>query len=58
MNMYQGIKQLEEKNVASEINYMVWSSRMDLVAFSNAKGNSTLKKTISEFINLFFVCCR
>jgi len=39
--MSQGIKQLEEKNVASEIVCMVWSNRMDLVAFSNAKGRYT-----------------
>lgn len=36
--MFHVIKQLEEKNVANEINYMVWSDRMDLVAFSNVKG--------------------
>ncbi|XP_060525393.1 anaphase-promoting complex subunit 4 [Cylas formicarius] len=33
--MFYTIKQLEEKNVANEINCMVWSNRMDLVAFSN-----------------------
>lgn len=38
MSMFHVIKQLEEKNVANEINYMVWSDRMDLVAFSNVKG--------------------
>lgn len=38
MSILQTIKQLEEKNVANEINYMVWSDRMDLVASSNLKG--------------------
>ncbi|XP_066259283.1 anaphase-promoting complex subunit 4 [Euwallacea similis] len=42
--MFQGIKQLEEKNVANEITYMVWSSRMDLVAFSNTKGEVALHR--------------
>lgn len=40
MSVFQIIKQLEEKNVANEINFMVWSDRMDLVAASNSKGRS------------------
>lgn len=40
MSVFQIIKQLEEKNVANEINCMVWSDRMDLVAASNLKGRS------------------
>lgn len=32
------IKQLEEKNVANEIDIMLWSDKMDLVAISNVKG--------------------
>lgn len=40
MAMSHIIKQLEDKNVATEINFMVWSDRMDLVAFSNIKGRS------------------
>ncbi|KAL1505516.1 hypothetical protein ABEB36_005064 [Hypothenemus hampei] len=42
--MSQGIKQLEEKNVASDINCMVWSSRMDLIAYSNTKGEVALHR--------------
>lgn len=38
MSIFQTIKQLEDKNVGNEINYMVWSDRMDLVAASNIKG--------------------
>lgn len=36
--MFHCIKQLEEKIVATEIDLLVWSDRMDLVAVSNAKG--------------------
>lgn len=32
------IKQLEEKNLPYEIDYMIWNDRMDLVAYSTAKG--------------------
>ncbi|XP_018328115.1 anaphase-promoting complex subunit 4 [Agrilus planipennis] len=42
--MYQTIKQLEEKNVAQEIDILVWSNRMDLVAFSNLKGEVALHR--------------
>lgn len=38
MSTIQAIKQLEERNVASEISLMVWSDRMDLVALANIKG--------------------
>ncbi|KAJ8965006.1 hypothetical protein NQ314_004404 [Rhamnusium bicolor] len=44
MSMFHAIKQLEEKNVANEINFMVWSDRMDLVAFSNVKGEVALHR--------------
>ncbi|KAJ8918974.1 hypothetical protein NQ315_016878 [Exocentrus adspersus] len=44
MSVFHAIKQLEEKNVANEINYMVWSDRMDLVAFSNVKGEVALHR--------------
>lgn len=40
MSAVQTIKQLEERNVANEINFMVWSDRMDLVAAANSKGKS------------------
>lgn len=43
MSIFQTIKQLEEKNVVNEINFMVWSDRMDLVASSNIKGDSVFK---------------
>lgn len=32
------IRQLEKRNVASEIEIMLWCSRMDLVALANTKG--------------------
>lgn len=35
---FSSIKQIEEKNVASEIELMLWSNRMDIVALANAKG--------------------
>lgn len=41
MSTIQAIKQLEERNVASEIVLMVWSDRMDLVALANVKGFAT-----------------
>nr|XP_023028026.1 anaphase-promoting complex subunit 4-like [Leptinotarsa decemlineata] len=44
MTSFQTIKQLEEKSVANEINSMVWSDRMDLVAFSNVKGEVALHR--------------
>lgn len=36
--MYYAIKQLEERNVATEIDILLWSNKIDLVAFSNIKG--------------------
>ncbi|CAG9822769.1 unnamed protein product [Phaedon cochleariae] len=44
MSIFHAIKQLEEKNVANEINVMVWSDRMDLLAFSNVKGEVALHR--------------
>ncbi|RZC38115.1 anaphase-promoting complex subunit 4 [Asbolus verrucosus] len=44
MATVQAIKQLEEKNVASEITLMVWSDRMDLVALANVKGEVALHR--------------
>ncbi|XP_044262373.1 anaphase-promoting complex subunit 4 [Tribolium madens] len=44
MSTIQVIKQLEERNVASEIVLMVWSDRMDLVALANIKGEVTLHR--------------
>ncbi|CAH0559316.1 unnamed protein product [Brassicogethes aeneus] len=38
------IKQLEEKNVKNEITHMVWSSRMDLVALANNRGEVALHR--------------
>lgn len=38
MAYYHSIKQLEEKNVSSEIEIMLWSDRMDIVALANVKG--------------------
>lgn len=40
--MFHCIKQLEEKVVASEIDLLVWSDRMDLVALSNIKGSNLI----------------
>lgn len=40
--MFHCIKQLEEKVVATEIDLLIWSDRMDLVAVSNAKGTAFL----------------
>lgn len=42
--MYHVIKQLEEKQVVIEIDLMVWSDRLDLVAFSNTKGELALHR--------------
>lgn len=36
------IRQLEERHVASKVDLMVWSSKMDLLALSNTKGILTL----------------
>ncbi|EEZ97189.1 Anaphase-promoting complex subunit 4-like Protein [Tribolium castaneum] len=44
MSTVQAIKQLEERNVASEIVQMVWSDRMDLVALANIKGEVALHR--------------
>ncbi|KAG5894095.1 hypothetical protein JTB14_003951 [Gonioctena quinquepunctata] len=44
MSIFHTIKQLEERNVANEINSMVWSDRMDLVALSNFKGEIALHR--------------
>lgn len=42
LNIYTQIKQLEDRNVPNEINLMVWSDRMDLVALSNVKGKKII----------------
>ncbi|KAL3284718.1 hypothetical protein HHI36_018866 [Cryptolaemus montrouzieri] len=42
--MLNTIKQLEERNVANEIVHMVWSDRMDLVAYSTVKGEVALHR--------------
>lgn len=44
MSTFHVIKQLEDKNVQNEINVMVWSDRMDLVALSNIKGEVALHR--------------
>ncbi|VEN36673.1 unnamed protein product [Callosobruchus maculatus] len=44
MSTLHTIKQLEERNVPNEINFMVWSDKMDLVAFSNVKGEVALHR--------------
>lgn len=36
--MFHTIKQLEEKNSSQELDVLLWSNRMDLVALSNVKG--------------------
>ncbi|KAK9730641.1 Anaphase-promoting complex subunit 4 WD40 domain [Popillia japonica] len=51
--MFHCIKQLEEKVVASEIDLLVWSDRMDLVALSNIKGEVSLHRlTWARAVNL------
>lgn len=50
--MFHCIKQLEEKAVATEIDLLVWSDRMDLVALSNAKG--LIKHKSSKIVKLKF----
>lgn len=42
--MFHSIRQLEEKNVANEIDKLLWSDLMDLVAFSNVKGEVALHR--------------
>ncbi|KAF2897439.1 hypothetical protein ILUMI_08739 [Ignelater luminosus] len=42
--MYYAIKQLEERNVATEIDILLWSNKIDLVAFSNIKGEVSLHR--------------
>ncbi|CAG9860050.1 unnamed protein product [Phyllotreta striolata] len=44
MSAFHVIKQLEDKNVPNEINFMIWSDRMDLVALSNVKGEVALHR--------------
>ncbi|GJQ82069.1 hypothetical protein Trydic_g6941 [Trypoxylus dichotomus] len=51
--MFHCIKQLEEKPVATEIDLLVWSDRMDLVALSNIKGEVSLHRlTWARALNL------
>lgn len=40
MYHFNSIKQIEEKNVPCEIEIMLWSDRMDIVAIANIKGFS------------------
>ncbi|KAF5305513.1 hypothetical protein FQA39_LY01604 [Lamprigera yunnana] len=42
--MFEGIKQVEERNVANEIDILSWSDRMDLVAITNVKGEVALHR--------------
>ncbi|KAK4881685.1 hypothetical protein RN001_005004 [Aquatica leii] len=42
--MFQAIKQVEERNVANEIDILLWSDRMDLVAITNVKGEVALHR--------------
>ncbi|KAK5650039.1 hypothetical protein RI129_001068 [Pyrocoelia pectoralis] len=42
--MSHTIKQVEERNVANEIDILLWSDRMDLVAISNVKGEVALHR--------------
>lgn len=51
--MFHTIRQLEEKNVANEINCMVWSNRMDLVALSNVKGITIIITILVLSVNNF-----
>lgn len=48
--MFPVIKQLEERNVANEINILLWSHGMDLIAYSNVKGQYNNKD--SYFLQL------
>lgn len=40
------IRQLEKRNVANEIEIMLWCGRMDLVALANVKGSSATGCTV------------
>ncbi|KAB0801756.1 hypothetical protein PPYR_03942 [Photinus pyralis] len=42
--MSQVIKQVEERSVANEIDMLLWSDRMDLVAIANSKGEVALHR--------------
>lgn len=35
-----GMRQMEEKHVANQVDLMVWSNRLDLLALSNFKGEN------------------
>ncbi|CAH1388695.1 unnamed protein product [Nezara viridula] len=42
--MSSAMRQLEERHMASKIELMVWSNKMDLLALSNVKGEVTLHR--------------
>lgn len=46
------IRQLEKRNVANEVEIMLWCNRMDLVALANVKG--TVKHTKYTKISLYY----
>lgn len=33
-----GMRQLEERHMATKVDIMIWSNKMDLLALSNSKG--------------------
>lgn len=44
MTFVASMRQLEERHVATKIELMVWSNKMDLLAFSNTKGEVALHR--------------
>ncbi|XP_063635710.1 anaphase-promoting complex subunit 4 [Cydia splendana] len=42
-----GMRQLEERHVANQVDLMVWSNRLDLLALSNFKGEVQVHRLIS-----------
>ncbi|KAI5732612.1 hypothetical protein M8J76_002345 [Diaphorina citri] len=44
MTFVASMRQLEERHVANKIELMVWSNKMDLLAFSNTKGEVALHR--------------
>lgn len=48
LGVSHSIRQLEKKNVANEIEIMLWCDRMDLVALANVKGLLDRKRQLYE----------
>lgn len=48
------MRQLEERHVATKVELMLWSNKMDLLALSNVRGTVYKCILIAE---LSFMCC-